>query len=85
MVRFLQDGAGAFVRSAQQMGRLFQDDLVFRFYDRHSGAAAHDPSHLARTLCRGSLPLMLVITALRGLGLGPMIGTMNAVIVETSE
>ena len=33
----------------------------------------------------GSLPLMLAATALRGLGLSPMLGTLNAVIAETSE
>lgn len=32
-----------------------------------------------------SLPLMLAASALRGLGMSPMLGTMNAVIAETSE
>ena len=33
----------------------------------------------------GSLPLMLAASALRGLGMSPLLGTMNAVIAETSE
>ena len=33
----------------------------------------------------GNLVLMLVVSMLRGLGMSPMLGTMNAVIAETSE
>jgi GPH family glycoside/pentoside/hexuronide:cation symporter len=33
----------------------------------------------------GNLPLMLVVTALRGLGMSPMLGTLNAVIADVSN
>ena len=32
----------------------------------------------------GNFPLMLIVMALRGLGMSPMLGTLNAVIADAS-